>query len=239
MGHHGCVDEPRPELRVGDRERRAVDLHLQQAHADGVLTLTEYDERAAQCWAARTQSELDLLVRDLPAYRPDPEAEAPTAVVPAGAGEENPAKGLGQRVARGAVAVALAGAALFFGAQMVTADDGMAVMGSRAVHVGPVQDRVEVGAIFGNVAVVVPEGAHARVTGPVLFGSTDCRLACSGTGRDVVVDATTLFGSVDVLRPGEVTADEAEDAAERADDAAKDAAEDAEEAAEDASENNR
>lgn len=233
MGHHGGVDEPRPELRVGDRERRAVDLHLQQAHADGVLTLTEYDERAAQCWAARTQSELDLLVRDLPAYRPDPGAEAPTAVVPAGTDEENRAKGLGQRLARGAVAVALAGAALFFGAQMVTADDGMAVMGSRAVHVGTEQDRVEVGTVFGDVTVVVPEGAHARVTGPVLFGSTECRLACGGTGRDVVVDATALFGSVDVLRPGEVTTDAAEDAAEKA----EEAAEDAEEAAEEASEN--
>ena len=27
-------------MRIGDRERRATDTHLQQAHADGVLTLT-------------------------------------------------------------------------------------------------------------------------------------------------------------------------------------------------------
>lgn len=225
------MDEPRPEVRVGDRERGVVDLHLQQAHADGVLTLTEFDERAAQCWAARTQSELDLLVRDLPAYRPG--AEAPTVAVPVGADKESRAKCLQQRLTGGAVGVVLAGAALFFGAQTVTADDGMAVMGSRTVTVGPGQDRVEVGAVFGNVTVIVPEGAHARVTGPVVFGSTECRLACGGTGREIVVEVNTVFGSVNVLRPGEVTADEAEDAAEEA----EEVAEDAEEAAEEAREN--
>jgi hypothetical protein len=56
------VDEPRPELekRIGDRERREVDAHLRQAHDDGVLTLTEYDERVAQCWAARTRVAVSL-----------------------------------------------------------------------------------------------------------------------------------------------------------------------------------
>jgi len=220
------VDEPRPELRIGDRERRAVDAHLQQAHADGVLTLTEYDERAAQCWAARTQSELDQLVRDLPAYRPEPDAEAPTAAVPAPAAEEGATKPLGQRLASGAIGVVLAGVALFFGAQIVTADDGMAVMGSRAVTVGPDQDRVEVGAIFGSVQVTVPEGTRARIVGRAVFGSTECRLACDGPGREVVVDATSMFGSVDVLRPGELTAEEAEEAAEDAEEAAEEAGED-------------
>lgn len=42
-------------MRVGDRERGEVDAHLRDALADGVLTLTEYDERAAVCWAARTR----------------------------------------------------------------------------------------------------------------------------------------------------------------------------------------
>ena len=68
------VEEPAPEKRIGDSERREVDGRLQQAHADGVLTLTEYDERSAQCWAARTRSELDALTRDLP--DPSPPAAA-------------------------------------------------------------------------------------------------------------------------------------------------------------------
>ena len=222
------MDEPRPELRIGDRERRAVDAHLQQAHADGVLTLTEYDERAAQCWAARTRSELDPLVHDLPPYRPEAGAEAPTVAVPAKTDHDEGGGGktLGQRLAGGVAGVAIAGAALFFGAQVVTAADGMAVMGSREVTVGPEQNEVEVGALFGNVKVVVPEGMRARVSGPVVFGSSECGLACTGPGREVAVDVTSMFGSVDVVRPGELTADEAEDAAEEAEEAAEDAAED-------------
>ena len=54
-----------PPLRVGDRERRAVDEQLQAAVGDGVLTLSEYDERSAVLWQARTRDELDELVADL------------------------------------------------------------------------------------------------------------------------------------------------------------------------------
>jgi len=227
MGQYGGVDEPRPELRIGDRERRATDAHLQQAHGDGVLSLVEYDERAAKCWAARTQRELDELVQDLPPYRPGPE-EAPTVAVPAPRAEEGGGKTLGQRLAGGAVGIAVAGVALFFGGQVLTADDATAVMGSRPVTVGPDQDRVEVGAIFGDVEVVVPPGMRARVTGPVLFGSTECQTACDGPGREVVVDVTAVFGSIAVLRPGEISADEAEERAEEAEDAAEDVRERAE-----------
>ncbi|MGH3587864.1 MAG: hypothetical protein ACRDQ0_16235, partial [Pseudonocardia sp.] len=139
---------------------------------------------------------------------------------------------LGQRLANGAIGVALAAGFLFFGGQVITADDGIAVMGSRQVTVGADQDRVEVGVMFGNVRVIVPEGTRARVTGPVWFGSTECERACAEPGREVEVNATGLFGSVDVLRPGEITADEAEEAAEDAEEAAEEARERAEDAAE-------
>jgi Domain of unknown function (DUF1707) len=213
------VDEPpRPELRIGDRERRTADAHLQQAHADGVLTLTEYDERAAQCWAARTQSELDELVRDLPPYRPSPEetrdalATLPRSVrrmVPESGSA--PAKSLGQRIGGALVGVAALGALVFVGSNVVTAADGAAVFGNRQITVAPGQDRVEVGMIFGRVDVIVPEGMRARPTGAVVFGSTDCALACTGTGPEVVVDATGAFGSVDILRPGEPEPDDDDD----------------------------
>ncbi len=60
------MGELTPERRVGDRERRAVDDHLMAAVGDGVLTLAEYDERAEMLWRARTRTELDRLVADLP-----------------------------------------------------------------------------------------------------------------------------------------------------------------------------
>lgn len=203
------MDEPPgPELRIGDRERRAVDAHLQQAHADGVLTLIEYDERAALCWAARTQSDLDELVRDLPPYRPVPE-EKPTVAV--AVPESGPSKSFGQRLGGALVAVAALGALVFVGSHVVTAADGAAVFGKREITVAPGQDRVEVGMLFGSVDVVVPEGMRARPAGTVVFGSTDCALACTGAGPEVVVDGTGAFGSVDILRPGEPEHDDDDD----------------------------
>lgn len=64
------MGEVLPEVRVGDRERGDVDALLQAALSDGALDLSEYDERAARCWAARTRSELDVLLRDLPVGQP-------------------------------------------------------------------------------------------------------------------------------------------------------------------------
>jgi hypothetical protein len=196
-------------VRIGDRERRATDAHLQQAHADGVLTLIEYDERAALCWAARTQRELDELVLDLPPYRPGPD-EQPTAVV-AVPHKKEPSKSLGDRIGGSLVGIAAIGALIFGGWHVITAADGAAVFGKRQITVAPGQDRVEVGMLFGSVDVVVPDGMRARPEGAVVFGSTDCALACTGTGPEVVVDATGAFGSVDILRPGEPEPDDDDD----------------------------
>ena len=199
------MDEPLPEMRIGDRERRAVDDHLRQALDDGVLTLTEYDERAALCWAARTRSDLDVLTRDLPPYRPDP-ATQPTPTDPETARTDEPDRpGLAKRAGRAVVAVALVGAGLYLGGQVLTANDGVSVFGKRTVYVAPGQDSVEVGMAFGGIDVVVPDDARARTTGTVVFGSTDCAQACQRAGREVVVDVTGAFGSVDVLSQAEHT----------------------------------
>lgn len=197
------MDEPLPEVRIGDRERRGVDAHLRQALDDGVLTLTEYDERAALCWAARTRSDLDALTRDLPPYRPDP-ATQPTPTAPETASSDEPNRpGFGKRAGRALVAVALAGAGLYLGGQVLTANDGVSVFGKRTVYVAPGQDRVEVGMAFGGIDVVVPDDVRARTTGTLVFGSTDCGQACQRPGREVVVDVTGAFGSVDVLSQAE------------------------------------
>ena len=65
--HDARMSETTPELRVGDTERRAVDDRLMAAVGDGVLTLAEYDERAAVLWqSTRTRSDLGSLTADLP-----------------------------------------------------------------------------------------------------------------------------------------------------------------------------
>lgn len=63
----------RSELRASDADRSAVAQRLQVAVDEGRLTITDYDERLQQTYAARTYGELERVTADLP---------APTAAVP-------------------------------------------------------------------------------------------------------------------------------------------------------------
>ncbi|CAA9296983.1 MAG: hypothetical protein AVDCRST_MAG54-4932 [uncultured Actinomycetospora sp.] len=195
--------DPVPEMRIGDRERRATDDRLRAALDDGVLTVIEYDERVQQCWASRTQRELDTLVVDLPASS----AVAPAASeAPATASAHRPP--WHERLGRAVVPLVLAGVAVFVWSHLVTADDGGAVFGSRPVTVAPGDSEVQVGTLFGSAQVVVPPGVAVRSTGTMIFGSTECEQACAlpagaPTLPELVVDANGAFGSVEIVTPGE------------------------------------
>src|ERR687885_815865 len=54
------VDPPaRPDMRASDADRTVVAERLQTALDEGRLSLTEYDERLQQTYAARTYGDLD------------------------------------------------------------------------------------------------------------------------------------------------------------------------------------
>jgi hypothetical protein len=196
----GSTDAPPPEKRIGDRERREVDARLRQAHDDGVLTLAEYDERVAQCWAARTRRDLDALTDDLPDPAPDEAALVP-----------DPPPAPPARTRNRFVRAAVATVAVLAGVQIVTADDAVAVFSGRTVQVVD-QDRVEVSVLFGNVRVVVPDDARISTEGIFLFAGIDCAAACDGSGtRVVTVDARGAFGSVDVVRHSEAARGDRDD----------------------------
>ena len=55
-----------PGLRASDTDREWVGDRLREAHADGRLDLTEFQQRLDQCYAAKTLGELVELVKDLP-----------------------------------------------------------------------------------------------------------------------------------------------------------------------------
>ena len=56
-----------PALRASDRERDAVVQRVQQAFAEGRLDDIEFDERMRAALTARTYTDLDVLLADLPA----------------------------------------------------------------------------------------------------------------------------------------------------------------------------
>ena len=218
------MDDAQP-LRVGDRERGEVDARLQTAHVDGVLTLVEYDERAARCHAARFRHELDPLVADLPAAAgagaqtdagaagppPDPPAASPPSPAPLRRHDrDRPVRHRGVRaiVLAGAVAVAAVVAP-----GVLAAPDGAAVFGSRTVQVAPGTTSTQVGVLFGSTEVVVPDGTTATTSGTTIFGSVTCRAACApgppGAPR-VDVGARGAFGSVDVRTATEAARDDAD-----------------------------
>jgi hypothetical protein len=68
----GEVDEgrSRPVLRVSDADRHRVVVLLQEHCAQGRLTVDEFSERTGEALAARTQTELDHVLRELPDLAP-------------------------------------------------------------------------------------------------------------------------------------------------------------------------
>ena len=179
------MTEMAPEVRVGDRERRDVDALLQEALADGVLTLTEYDERAAQCWAARTRTELDLVVRDLPGGRPP----QPLAVPP---GTAKDTRRVVAVMSESDLQVPLAAG------QPVQA---VAVMGTAKVDLRredlPAEVRINAVAVMGEVKVHVPPGSSVHLTGGALMGERKAKLGPAVPGGPVIhVSATAVMGTV-------------------------------------------
>jgi hypothetical protein len=77
------MSQPRPELRIGDRERDLVASVLQDALAEGRITLDELDARLDAVLQARTFADLDPLVADLPVEPPS------TALAPPRRGVES------------------------------------------------------------------------------------------------------------------------------------------------------
>jgi len=179
------MSDTSPELRVGDRERKAVDDRLLAAVGDGVLTLHEYDERSAALWQARTRSQLDGLVADLPPEAPPAPARAdlPTGTPP-------------RRVVAVMSEDRLSGA-LAPGQRV----GGWAVMGKAVVDLRredlPDGTRVRVRSLMGEAEVQVPPGTVVHLSGFTLMGERKAEVA-PGAGPEVHVDAIAVMGSVKV-----------------------------------------
>jgi hypothetical protein len=176
------------QLRIGDRERRTVDGQLMAAVDDGVLTLAEYDERAAALWQARTRADLDALVADLPSAQ-----RAISPSVPAG--RPAPARRVVAVLSEDRLETPVAP-----GQQV----EAYAALGTARVDLRrddlPEQVYVRAVAVLGEVEVLVPDDATVHLSGMSVLGERKVKVS-GGAGPVVHVEAYAVVGTVNV-RPG-------------------------------------
>ncbi|NNJ62282.1 MAG: DUF1707 and DUF2154 domain-containing protein [Dactylosporangium sp.] len=191
-------------IRVSDSEREQVAAVLGKAAAEGRLTLDEYTDRVGQAYAAKTRGDLVPLTSDLPAGLPS--ATAMPFPTPAPGGDLagfSPSAGAGvdriiaifaedSRTGQWRVPARLEARAVFGSCQLQFQD----------AQIQHAVTRIEATAIFGEVALFVPEGVEVRLNGVAIFGSKVSKLReLSRPGAPVIeVHCQVAFGSV-IVRP--------------------------------------
>jgi hypothetical protein len=75
-GHYGWASNGRGQMRAADSDRERAVGFLSSAYTEGRLSKEEYDDRLEYALGARTYSDLDTLVSDLPGARAYPVVRA-------------------------------------------------------------------------------------------------------------------------------------------------------------------
>jgi Domain of unknown function (DUF1707) len=174
--------EPAP--LVADGHREAAVARLRAACGDGRLSLDEFADRVAGAWSARTSTDLDAVVADLPAPSTRPRRRRVVAV-----------GGMARQRGRWRPAPTVQVVAVAGGAEVDLVD---------AVLDGP-GVRVRAVAVLGGVEVVVPEGVAVELTGTSLLGTRSYLVRGPVAARpgspEVEVRALAVLGGVTVRTP--------------------------------------
>lgn len=179
-------------MRASDADRDKYAAVLQQAYAEGRLTLSEYNERLDSCMRARTYSELEPLVADLPANNL-PAVRPAADVVPVSTSTA-PMVAIFSAVERKGV--------------WALPDDSVAVavfgqvsLDLREASVAAAQNEIKAFAIFGGVDILVEPGTVVECTGMGVFGefNRSGKVAEPRPDSPVIrVSGLALFGAVTI-----------------------------------------
>jgi hypothetical protein len=189
MGAMAGGEEPTAGIRVSDAERDAAVERLSAATGDGRLTLEEFSQRMELATAARTRSDLDGLVADLPADA----VTAGSAVSGPPSWHVSPIGGLRirgpWRMDRHVIVVSLVG-----GAQL---DLSQAQLAAPQVMLTKVS-------LVGGTKVTVPPGIRVEASGFSLIGGTRIDAGPEpGPGAPTVrIRAFALVGGIRIRRSG-------------------------------------
>jgi hypothetical protein len=182
-------------IRASDAERDATVERLRDAAGEGRLTLEEFSDRMEQATAARTRTDLDRLVTDLPATTGPAGGGGGTVVAPGSSGAPSwhisPIGGLSVsgpwRMGRHVVVISLIG-----GADL---DLSQAELAARDVTLTKVS-------IIGGVHARIPHGIRVDASGLSLLGGTAVEGAPDpGPGAPTIhIRAFSIIGGIRIRR---------------------------------------
>jgi hypothetical protein len=178
-----------PAVRASDADRERVAAALQAAFADGRLAKPELEERLGHAYAAGTDADLAVILRDLRApARPagDWAAAAPTATRDTGivAGFRRTGRWLVGRTFRGVAVI------------------GDGEIDLRQARFTDGETTIHATAIIGKITVVVPEDADVHIGGTGIIGGFDHRDEGPGApgAPRITITGLALCGTVEVRR---------------------------------------
>jgi hypothetical protein len=147
-----------PEILASDAERDAAVVRLREAAAHGRLTLEEFTERMHTAYDARTRTQLEELVRDLPteapAAMPEPARRAPRRWVVSVMG--NATRRGRWRVAEQATAVTVM---------------GNTTIDLRHAELSAPEVTINLFTLMGNTYVIVPPGVDVDLSAIAIMGN--------------------------------------------------------------------
>jgi hypothetical protein len=179
------------DLRASDADRERVIALLNEAAADGRLTLGEHAERAERAYSARTLGELAALTTDL----------AAASAQPIRLDTRRPVAGIFSRERRDGRWVVPERLA-------VTAVFGEVVLDLREAMLQSQRVTILATVMGGTVQLIVPDGIAVEVTGTTVLGRKSAQPAQRAAGAPapqgmpvIEVRALTVGGRVKVVRP--------------------------------------
>jgi hypothetical protein len=192
-----AVPEPH-ELRASNADRERVAKILNDAMAEGRLTVPELEERLDKAYAAKTIGELQPLTRDLPVHTA---AAQPLPMV-------SPDTRIGGRGTSSAAIAVMSGSERRGAWTVPPTFNAFAMMGGVELDLTEArfEDRettIQAFALMGGIEIVVPEDITVHVTGVGFMGAFEDKVRTTGPAGAPVVKITgfAMMGGVEVKYP--------------------------------------
>jgi hypothetical protein len=188
--------DPARAIRASDAERRLTISRLQDACVEGRLSLDEYGQRVESAFAARTRPQLELLTQDLPSHESRASEGVPRA-----------ATGSAVRTVPVSKTIAVLGTSQRSGfwrlaeVSRVFACLGSCKLDLRSARVSGPRTDISIGAVIGNVEIIVPTGVEIELEAHAVLGARDVRIsaAAPASGAPVIrISGIVLLGSLTI-----------------------------------------